>query len=518
MNTRNRAWHTVAEDAEPTTTIRKLLRGSFVIKHPEPFTQIRLTNLRRDHRRRNDHHLTKELHKKPRESPTREETLPSSPLARLELDNDRLRQPRSTVAPHPFATQLHPDSPQDETRLPRRTRHRTLQRTPQKPLDPQAPKKPPKRPPSPKPSTNPFEPRRTLLRTPERPTQSPPEPPTTQESSLKRAEDCPLSQRTTEKKEETDTEKKSPPRPSLPRPSPSNATPKTTPECVKPSFTPQEEENVRKLIEQADRLEERHRQLTSTFDRESTFIEDQLLQNGEQILFELRRSVPTVAESYYQPQSTPFNTDDSPTNTCICISGNESISNLLPTPKKRSPSTLFQTLQPLLAAAFPQIVKPHLIAPASLLPTPAQSTQIVPDPLSQRQSDLSTSSLIEHRSPSDKSEPIVTTEAQESDRAKRLEDRQKKKMAIDLKDLKTEMEKLGQVVEKKISEEAARNLDLYPSYIGVKDDKSFHEFYAEFLRVGTALGHSYDRMAVILPLNPSSCPSIDFTSSSSRTA
>ncbi|KAK0414749.1 hypothetical protein QR680_011596 [Steinernema hermaphroditum] len=71
---------------------------------------------------------------------------------------------------------------------------------------------------------------------------------------------------------------------------------------------------------------------------------------------------------------------------------------------------------------------------------------------------------------------------------------------MDLKDLKTEMEKLGQAFEKRVTEDAARNLDLYPSFSGTKDDKTFHEFYTEFLRAGTALGHSYERMAVILPL------------------
>ncbi|KAK0419766.1 hypothetical protein QR680_014310 [Steinernema hermaphroditum] len=234
--------------------------------------------------------------------------------------------------------------------------------TPQEPLDLQAQKKPSQRPPSPKPSRNPFAPLRALLRTPERPTQSPPDPPqrtTPQESSPKRAEEGLPSQK--------NTEKKSPLRPAPPRPTPIIVTPKTTPECVKPSFTPQKEENVRKLIEQADRLEEQHRQLTSAFDRESTFIEDQLLQNG--------------------------------------------------TPKF------------------------------------------------------------------DEQEPIdITDPSQDSDRAKRLDDRNKRKLTMDLKELKSEMEKLGQVFEKKVSEDAARNLDLYPSFIGSKDDKTFHEFYTEFLR------------------------------------
>ncbi|KAK0422213.1 hypothetical protein QR680_007436 [Steinernema hermaphroditum] len=87
-------------------------------------------------------------------------------------------------------------------------------------------------------------------------------------------------------------------------------------------------------------------------------------------------------------------------------------------------------------------------------------------------------------------EPILKTDpSQESDRGERLEDR-KKKMAMDLKELKDEMQKLGQSFEKKNSEDATRNLDLYPSYLGTK--------------VGAALGHSYDKMAVILPLTSTS--------------
>ncbi|KAK0414748.1 hypothetical protein QR680_011596 [Steinernema hermaphroditum] len=247
---------------------------------------------------------------------------------------------------------------------------RTLQRTPQEPLDPPAPKKPPQRPPSPKSSTNPFTPKRTLLRSPERPTQSPPEPPTTAtppESPPKRAEDCPLSQRTTEKNAKSDTQKKSPPRPPPPRATPKTATPPNTRE--KSQLTPPKEE-----------------------------------QNGEQILLQLNR----------------------------------------PLPNPKSPN--------------------------------------------------------EDRNPSGKPEPSLTTEPQDSERAKRLEERNKKKVTMDLKDLKTEMEKLGQAFEKRVTEDAARNLDLYPSFSGTKDDKTFHEFYTEFLRAGTALGHSYERMAVILPL------------------
>ncbi|KAK0415027.1 hypothetical protein QR680_011734 [Steinernema hermaphroditum] len=271
------------------------------------------------------------------------ERTPQEPLDPPAQKKPVSRPPSPPTPANPFASQ------------------RTLQRTPQEPLDLPAPKKPPQRPPSPKSSTNPFTPKRTLLRSPERPTQSPPEPPTTAtppESPPKRAEDCPLSQRTTEKNAKSDTQKKSPPRPPPPRATPKTATPPNTRE--KSQLTPPKEEQVRRLIEQANRLEEQHRKLATDFDRNATRLEEELLQNGEQIWLQLTRP--------------------------------------LPTPK--SPN--------------------------------------------------------EDRNPSDKPEPIPTTEPQDSERAKRLEERNKKKVAMDLKDLKTEMEELGQAFEKKVTEDATR--------------------------------------------------------------
>ncbi|KAK0418014.1 hypothetical protein QR680_013326 [Steinernema hermaphroditum] len=173
----------------------------------------------------------------------REDSAPKKPAS---------RPPSPPTPANPFASQ------------------RTLQRTPQEPLDLPAPKKPPQRPPSPKPSTNPFVPRRTLWPSPGRPTQSPPEPPTTAtppESPPKRAEDRPLGQRTTENNARTDTQKKPPSRPPPPRSPPKTATPPHTIE--KPQFTPPKEDQVRRLIEQANHPEEQHQLSSDTIPKDS---------------------------------------------------------------------------------------------------------------------------------------------------------------------------------------------------------------------------------------------------------